>query len=131
MMEIGIFTWLIDKIIDSSSLKLATDKDKNEIISALKLAIMETEKHIEIKRDAVTGKDQYSTQLMNTWNKVGRLIRPYDRCLAKLFDSKSEYWFNPQKFINEIQDGKRQFNFRFKLSEVKKIENELNKIWFA
>lgn len=130
-MDSSIFTWFIDKIIENKALKLAEKKDKSAIISALSLSIMKTDKHITLQRDKVTEKDVYSEDLMTSWNKVAELVRPYDSDLAKLFDSKSKYWYDPEKFKTEIQTRIRKFDFRFRLNEVKKIEEELNQIWFG
>ena len=129
-MDSSIFTWFIDKIIGNQKLKLATAKDKAAIISKLGLAILETDKHIQDNRDKETLVDIDSTELVKSWNKVAELVWPYDSYLARLFDSKSKYWHNPERFKQEIREGKRGFDFRFRLTEVEKIEEELKRIWF-
>jgi len=122
---------IINKIIKSKELKHSTDKEKSEIIKLLRLAIKNTSRHIEQTRIGENGSDTLSDSLVNEWARIAELIRPFDNRLARLFDSKSDYWFNPTLYKEEASTGKRRFDFRFRLSEVKKIEAALNEAWFG
>ena len=128
---IDFFNWLIEQIIKSKELRKASAKDKSEILRLLKLAIKYTNKHIEDNRNIETGEDKFSDGLMNKWAEVASLIRVYNSELARIFDSKSDYWYNPEKFKKELNSGSRNFDFRFRLTEVEKIEQALNNECFG
>jgi hypothetical protein len=115
-----------------ASFKLASNQAKSEVISSLKNALRLTEKHIEDTRQGEFGdiefSDVYSKELSEAWSRVAKAIRPFDNGLAQTFEEKSDYWINPNGFRNDIQNGKRRFNYKFRLYEVKtelaRIENK-------
>lgn len=124
------FRWIVDLIIKSKELEKATKEDKSEILGLLKKAIRYTNIHIEATRDTETGEDVVSTDLMEKWIDIASKVRVYDQDLARIFDSKSDYWFHPARFKQQIREGKRSFDYRIRLTEVEKIEEELKRIWF-
>lgn len=96
-------------------------KDKSDAISALKDALRHTKKHIKEKRVENFG-DVESTEIAKKWSDAARLIRPFDPDFANAIEHKADYWTDPYGFKQEISDGNRRFNFRFRITEV---ENQL------
>jgi hypothetical protein len=123
---------LIGNFFGIASFKLASKQAKSEVISSLKNALRLTNKHIEDTRQGEFGdiefSDVHSKELSAAWSRVALAIRPFDNGLAQTFEEKSDYWINPHGFKKDIQNGKRRFNYRFRLSEVKieleRIENK-------
>ncbi len=125
------FMSLIGNLFGIASFRLASKQAKSKVISSLKNALRLTDKHIEDTRQGEFGdiefSDVESKELSAAWSKVAEAIRPFDDGLAQTFEDKSDYWINPHGFRSDIQNGKRRFNYRFRLSEVKaeleRIEN--------
>jgi hypothetical protein len=128
---VEFFMSLIGNLFGIASFQLASKQAKSEVISSLKNALRLTDKHIEDTRQGEFGdiefNDVESKELSSAWSRVAEAIRPFDNGLAQTFEDKSDYWINPQGFRNDIQNGKRRFNYRFRLSAVKaeleRIEN--------
>lgn len=129
---VEFFMSLIGNLFGIASFQLASKQAKSKVISSLKDALRLTNKHIEETRQGDFGdiefSDVQSKELSAAWSTVAEAIRPFDIGLAQTFEEKSDYWINPHGFRNDIQSGKRRFNYRFRLSEVKtelaKIENK-------
>lgn len=120
---------LIAILLGNASFKLANKQAKSEVISSLKNALRLTEKHISETRTGEFGEigfsDVESRELSSAWSRVAATIRPFDDSFANTLEEKSDYWLNPDGFHQDIQDGTRRFNYKFRLLEVK---TELNKI---
>lgn len=128
---LDFFMSLIGNVLGAASFSLASRQAKSHVISTLRNAIRLTDKHIaDTRTDEFAGEDFIdveSTELSEAWSKVAAAIRPYDQQTAQTFEDKSDYWLNPYGFREDVRDGKRRFNYRFRLDEVKKdlirIEN--------
>lgn len=116
---IDFFMSLVGNLFGIASFRLASLQARSEVISSLRNALRLTDKHIgETRVDDFT--DIESKELSQAWSDVARVIRPFDKGLAQTFEDKSDYWINPNGFRIDIQEGKRRFNYRFRLTEVRR-----------
>jgi len=95
------------------------DVRKSEAESALRQAFRCTKKHIKTTRTEFGDED--STELANKWKVVAEKIRPFDKDTANILEMKADYWIDVNGFKNDIQDGNRRFDYRFRLNEIEKL----------
>jgi hypothetical protein len=113
---------LVGALFSIKKFQLASNQAKSEAISSLRHALRLTTRHIQETRVGEFGEigfnDVESRELSDAWSRVACAIRPFNRSLAKTFEDKSDYWLNPDGFRNDIQEGRRRFNYRMRITEV-------------
>jgi hypothetical protein len=116
------FLSFVSTFCEGQSFLLSSKQAKSQVISSLKNALRLTYKHINETRQGEPDNytDKESKELSDAWSKVAMVIRPFDSYLAQIFEEKSDYWINPYGFREEIQNGERRFNYKFRLEEVEK-----------
>ncbi len=126
---IEFFMGMIGVFLAAGAFIQSSLQARSEVISSLKAALRLTKAHIEknSKVQIIDSKliDLESEKVADAWSRVAKAIRPFDENLAKIFESKSDYWTNPEGFLREIQNGSRSYDDRMLLTNV---ENQLLKI---
>ena len=121
---------LMSPVIDMIELSEAKKIRKSEAISAMREALRQTRKHIDLTREIDIDEnydDLASEILVEKWSIAARLIRPFDPHFASTLENKADYWKNPNGFMDDIQNGIIQYDYRFRLNLVISKINQLEK----
>ena len=120
---------LVGAVFAIKKFQLANRQARSEVISSLRDAIRLTIRHIQETREGEFAEEGFSDfesrELATAWSRAALAIRPFNRRLANTFEQKSDYWTNPTGFRHDIEDGRRRFDYMFRLSVV---IGELNRI---
>jgi hypothetical protein len=94
------------------------DKKKDEALIAIRHALLETQKHIEISKGRISRETEY--QIAQLWGEASVKARHASKELSRRLHDKSKYWADTIEWSREEVLGK-QIDFD-------SIEQDLNKL---